>query len=224
MRRLLLGVLILTAVFAVGKDKTPQSSKQKDTAKQSVPAAPDKAPEAKAPSQSANSGDNPTPEKPGTYSIGESDVLAIDVWHEPEISRTVSVRLDGKISLPLVGDIQAAGLTPDQLQDAITEQLKRYLDRPEVTVIVQDARSKYFSIVGEVMKPGAYPLGQQLSVLEGLALAGGFKDFANVKKIYVLRVNKNGTTTRIEFNYRAALNGDASKNFPLQPRDTIVIP
>ena len=120
------------------------------------------------------------------YVIGESDVLAINVWHEQELSRVLPVRADGKISLPLIGDLAAGGSTPAQLQAAIVEKLRSYMENPEVTVIVQEPRSQYFTVVGEVMKPGAYPLGQRLSVLDGIAMAGGFKDFAKVKKMYVI--------------------------------------
>ena len=158
------------------------------------------------------------------YVIGESDMLAINVWHEPELSRQLPVRADGKISLPLIGDITASGLTPNQLQADITKKLQSYMSNPEVTVIVQDARSQYFTIVGEVAKPGSYPLGQRLSVLDGIALAGGCKDFAKAKKAYILRPKPDGTTERMPFNYKRALGGDTKENFALMPRDTIVVP
>ena len=98
------------------------------------------------------------------------------------------------------------------------------MENPEVTVIVQEPRSQYFTVVGEVVKPGAYPLGQRLSVLDGLAMAGGFKDFAKVKKMYVLRNQRDGSTERLPFNYKKALGGNTEQNLILTPRDTIVVP
>jgi polysaccharide export outer membrane protein len=158
------------------------------------------------------------------YVIGESDMLAINVWHEQELSRVLPVRADGKISLPLIGDLAASGSTPAQLQATIVEKLRSYMENPEVTVIVQEPRSQYFTVVGEVMKPGAYPLGQRLSVLDGLAMAGGFKDFAKVKRMYILSVNRDGTTEKLPFNYKQALGGNTAQNFTLTARDTIVVP
>ena len=158
------------------------------------------------------------------YIIGESDLLAINVWHEQELSRVLPVRADGKISLPLIGDLAAGGLTPAQLQAAIVEKLRSYMENPEVTVIVQEPRSQFFTIVGEVMKPGPFPLGQRLSVLDGLAMAGGFKDFAKVKRMYVLRTKRDGTTEKIPFDYKKALGGSTTQNFLLTARDTIVVP
>jgi polysaccharide export outer membrane protein len=181
------------------------------------PAANDKpqAASAAAPAVGANSND---------YVIGDGDMLAINVWHETELSRVIPVRPDGKISLPLVGDMQATGLTPAQLQAKITKQLLSLMENPEVTVIVQETLSKRFSVVGEVVKPGSYSLSQPLTVLDAIALAGGFRDFAKVGKMYVLRAAADGSTQRLPFNYKRALKGEVSENFPLQPRDTIVVP
>ena len=159
------------------------------------------------------------------YLIGADDVLAIDVWHEKELSRVVPVRLDGKISLPLLGDLQASGLTPVQLQASIAGRLDTYIAHPEVTVIVQEARSQRFNVVGEVQKPGSYVLGQPLTVLDALALAGGFRDFAKSKKIYVLRLGLDGSQNRIPFNYKELVKGKKiAQNVLLQPGDTVVVP
>ncbi|MGA2992642.1 MAG: polysaccharide biosynthesis/export family protein [Candidatus Korobacteraceae bacterium] len=158
------------------------------------------------------------------YVIGESDVLAINVWHEPEVSRVLPVRADGKISLPLIGELTASGLTPARLQAAITEKLQVLMSNPEVTVIVQDARSHYFTVVGEVPRPGSYPLGSRVTVLDAIALAGGLKDFAKPKKIYVLRPQPDGSSEKLPFNYKRALSGDAKENIQLLARDTIVVP
>lgn len=160
-----------------------------------------------------------------TYVIGENDVLDIDVWKEKEISRQIPVRPDGKISLPLIGEIQAAGLTPLQLQDKVTQDLKAYIDNPEVTVIVDNPRSHQFNIVGQVVRPGTYPLSESMTVLDALAEAGGFRDFAKQTKIYVLRPASGGIRVRILFNYKKVIRGDnLQENVALKPGDTIVVP
>lgn len=160
-----------------------------------------------------------------SYIIGENDVLAIDVWKEKEISRQVPVRPDGKISLPLIGEIQASGLTPMQLQDNIIQDLKAYIDNPEVTVIVDDPRSHQFNIVGQVARPGTYPLSESMTVLDAIAQAGGFKDFAKQTKVYVLRPAPGGIRVRIPFNYKKVIKGgNLQENVPLKPGDTIVVP
>ena len=160
-----------------------------------------------------------------TYIIGESDILDIDVWKEKEVSKEVPVRPDGKISLPLIGQIQASGLTPLQLQDNITEKLKEYISNPEVTVIVSDARSQQFNIVGQVARPATYPLRESMTVLDAIAAAGGFKDFAKETKIYVLRPMPGGIRVRIPFNYKDVIKGkNLQQNVQLKPGDTIVVP
>ncbi|MDR3764596.1 MAG: polysaccharide biosynthesis/export family protein [Acidobacteriota bacterium] len=159
-----------------------------------------------------------------TYVIGESDLLTINVWHEPDLSRDLAVRTDGKITLPLIGELQASGQTVEQLRRTIAVQLKKYMEAPEVTVIVKEARSQFFTIVGMVQKPGSYPLTQRLTVMEGLAMGGGFKDFAKKKKILVVRTKRDGTTERLPFNYEAAANGELKQNFALEQKDMIVVP
>lgn len=159
------------------------------------------------------------------YVIGENDLLDVDVWKEKEISRQIPVRPDGKISLPLIGEIQAAGLTPIQLQETITQDLKSYIDNPEVTVIVDDPRSHQFNIVGQVARPGSYPLTESMTVLDAIAEAGGFRDFAKQTKIYVLRPSPGGIRVRIPFNYKKVIRGaNLQENVPLKPGDTIVVP
>lgn len=160
-----------------------------------------------------------------SYVIGENDVLEIDVWKEKEISRTIPVRPDGKISLPLVGEIQASGMTPMQLQDDLTKRLKAYIENPEVTVIVSDPRSHQFNVVGEVNRPGSYQLSQAMTVLDAIAQSGGFKDFAKETKIYVLRPMPDGTRVRMPFNYKQVIKGnDMQENVALKPGDTVVVP
>src|SRR5262249_3877397 len=139
--------------------------------------------------------------------------------------RNVPVRSDGKISLPLVGEVTAGGRTPRALKAEIAEKLKNYISEPEVTVIVQEMRSKKFNILGQVLRPGSYPLTNSLTVLDGLALAGGFRDFAKKKSIYVLRKKANGTQERLPFNYKEVISGkNAEQNVKLQPGDTVVVP
>ncbi len=160
-----------------------------------------------------------------TYVIGIDDVLAINVWKEPEVSRTVPVRSDGRISLPLAGEVEASGSTPKKLEQEIAAKLKSYIAEPEVTVIVEQTKSQKFNILGMVAKPGAYPLASSPTVLDAIAAAGGFKDFAKQKSIYVLRKNPDGTESRIHFNYKDVIKGKKSdENVKLHSNDTIVVP
>jgi polysaccharide export outer membrane protein len=160
-----------------------------------------------------------------SFVIGADDVLAINVWKEPDISRSLPVRSDGKISLPLVGELQASGQTPSQLEKEIAAKLKSYVSEPEVTVIVQEIRSQRINIMGMVARPGSYLLTNQMTVLDALAAAGGFRDFAKQKSIYVLRQNADGTQKRLPFNYKEVIQAkNADQNVKLQARDTIVVP
>src|ERR1700728_275930 len=161
-----------------------------------------------------------------SFVIGNDDVLAINVWKEPDVSRpSVPVRSDGKISLPLVGEVQAAGRTPLKLEQEIAARLKNYIAEPEVTVIVQQINSQKFNILGMVGRPGSYPISNSATVLDAIALAGGFRDFAKQKSIYVLRQNTDGTQARLPFNYKEVVKGkNPAQNIKLQPRDTIVVP
>jgi polysaccharide export outer membrane protein len=159
------------------------------------------------------------------YVIGAEDVLVINVWKEPDISRSVTVRLDGAISLPLVGEVQAAGKTTMQLKNEITKKLQAYISEPEVAVIVQQMMSKRFNVLGEVVKPGSYLLTNSTTVLDAIALAGGFRDFAKQKAIYVLRHHPDGTETRLPFNYKDVVKGkNTEQNIRLEARDSVVVP
>jgi len=159
-----------------------------------------------------------------SFVIGNDDVLAINVWKEPDISRSIPVRSDGKISLPLVGEVQAAGRTPLKLEQDIASKLKNYISEPEVTVMVQQINSQKFNILGQVVRPGSYVIANSATVLYALALAGGFRDFAKQKNIYVLRQGPNGES-RIPFNYKDVIQGkNMSQNIKLQPGDTIIVP
>lgn len=159
------------------------------------------------------------------FVIGNDDLLAINVWKEPDISRNIPVRSDGRISLPLVGEVQAAGRTPLQLEEDIATRLRYYIAAPEVTVMVQEIHSQKFNILGQVVKPGSYPLEVATTVLDAIAAAGGFRDFANQKNIYILRQNPGGGESRIAFNYKNVIKGkNLQQNIKLEPRDTIVVP
>ncbi len=158
------------------------------------------------------------------YVIGPQDVLDIDVWKETELTRSVPVRPDGKISLPLLNDVQAAGLTPTQLSEEITTELKKFITDPQVTVIVTQINSQRVYILGEMTRPGAYPLLPGMTVLQALSSAGGFTPFANMKKIYVLR-NEGGKQEKFPFNYKEVVKGkNAEQNIVLKAGDQIVVP
>jgi polysaccharide export outer membrane protein len=168
------------------------------------------------------------PLKPATddpnYSIAPEDVLTIDVWKEPEISRTVPVRRDGKISLPLLNDLQAAGLTPTQLGSEIVERLRATIVHPQVTVIVAQMSSLRIYVLGQVTRGGAYPLVPGMTVMQALSVAGGFTPYANVKKIHVMRT-ENGTEKIFPLNYKDVSRGrKPEQNIHLKPGDTIVVP
>jgi polysaccharide export outer membrane protein len=177
--------------------------------------------------QASNSSDGASATKAhdASFVIGNDDVLAVNVWKEPDISRIVPVRSDGKISLPLVGEVQATGRTPLKLEQDIAARLKSYIAEPEVTVIIQQINSQKFNILGQVIRPGSYVISNSGTVLDAIALAGGFRDFAKQKSIYVLRQNADGSQTRLPFNYKDVVKGrNTDQNIKLQPRDTIVVP
>lgn len=159
------------------------------------------------------------------YVIGNDDLLSINVWKEAEVSRSLPVRSDGRISLPLVGEVQAAGRTPLQLEREIANKLRSYITEPEVTVMVQQINSEKYNVLGQVAKPGSYSLTLATSVLDAIATAGGFRDFAKRKGIYILRRNSTGGVTRIPFNYNDVIKGKSpEQNIGLNPNDTIVVP
>lgn len=171
-----------------------------------------------APAASGSAHDN-------TYVIGADDELAISVWKEPDISRSIVVRSDGKISLPLAGELVAAGQTPSQLEQEITARLKNYITDPEVTVIVQQINSEKYNILGQINKPGSYPLTVTTTIVDAIATAGGFRDFAKKKGIYILRRSASGGESRIAFNYQDFIKGkNTNQNITIQPHDTIIVP
>lgn len=158
------------------------------------------------------------------YAIGPEDVLNVSVWKEPDITQTVVVRPDGRISLPLVNDLQAAGLTPTQLAAEVTAELRRYLADPRVTVVVTQINSQRIYVLGEVNKPGAYALFPGMTFLQALSSAGGFTQFADSKKIYLLRTD-NDRQAKFPFNYKEVARGRApEQNVTLKTGDTIIVP
>lgn len=159
------------------------------------------------------------------YRIGVDDVLNISVWHEPDLTRTVPVRPDGKISLPLVGDVMAAGKTAVTLQGELKLALSKYVKDPELTVAVAEIRSRRINVIGEVNRPGAYPLTQSMGVLDALAQAGGLRDFAKKKDIYVLRELPDGERQRLPYSYENVLKAKhGAQDITLEPHDTVVVP
>ena len=164
-------------------------------------------------------------ESPGAgYQIGAGDVLEVAVWKNSELSREVTVRPDGMISLPLVNDVHAAGLTPLELRDLLTKKLSEYVPSAEVSVIVKKVESYSISVVGYVTHAGRFTLTSPTTVLEAIALAGGLTEFASRRKIAVLRADGKGGTTRVPFNYNDAVSGEASENLVLHAGDVVVVP
>ena len=180
------------------------------------------------PAMASDSAKNDAAKKSATtdpnYVIGAQDILDISVWKEPDVSRVVPVRPDGRISLPLLNDVQAAGLTPAQLAAQVTENLKKYVTNPQVTVIVTTINSQRVYILGEVTRPGAFPLLPGMSVLQALSSAGGFTQFAKVKSIFVRRM-EDGKEVKYPFNYKDVINGKKpEQDILLKAGDTIVVP
>jgi polysaccharide biosynthesis/export protein len=172
---------------------------------------------------SAQNDSKQSPQASPSYVIGPDDTLAISVWKEPDLTATLPVRADGMISLPLLNDVQASGLTPMQLAASITEKLKKFVADPRVTVVVTQMNSQRVYVTGEVLHSGAVNLTPDMTVLQALATAG-FSQFANTKAIYVLR-SENGTQKKYPVNYKKLIKGEAgAQNILLKPGDTIVVP
>lgn len=161
---------------------------------------------------------------PAGYVIGPDDVLSIVFWRDKEMSAEVVVRPDGKISLPLVNDIQAAGLTPEELRAQLTKAATKFLEDPNATVVVKEIRSRNVYITGNVGKPGTYPLAAGMNVLQLIALAGGLQEYADAKNVVVIRV-ANGTQTSFKFNYKDVVKQKrVEQNIQLKAGDTVVVP
>ena len=174
--------------------------------------------------------DDPAPVKPITedrskdYVIGPDDVLDVSVWKEQDLTRSLQVRPDGKISMPLIGDVQAAGMTAGQLGKSISDRLKKYLTAPQVTVILTQINSQKVYVTGEVTRPGAYPVLPGMTILQAISSAGGLTQFANSKKIFLMRT-EDRVQAKYPFSYKDVLDGrKAEENLAVKAGDTIVVP
>lgn len=202
-------VLVLAAAAAAGAQNPQQGAPPAPSS--NIPTIEEIKPGADTPS---------APVDPASYVIGPEDQLRIRVWREPDVSGEVTVRPDGKITLPLIGDLQAAGRTPQALAQNVTERLSEFLNRPEVTVEVRAVRSKKYYITGQVNRTGAFPLTVPTTVLEALSGAGGFQQWAKRKRIVILRGNK-----RFKFNYNEVIEGkNLEQNIYLENGDHIIVP
>jgi polysaccharide biosynthesis/export protein len=157
------------------------------------------------------------------FRIGREDVLDVTVWRDPDLSRTVPVRPDGIITMPLVGEVMAAGRTPDELADELKKKLAPYVQEPRLTVIVREVNSSRVFVTGEVTHPGAYPLRGRISLVQAIALAGGFTDFANSDRILLIRTGEDGTRIPVRFRDLVGRSKDAPELI-LRPGDTVIVP
>ncbi|MGP8225039.1 MAG: polysaccharide biosynthesis/export family protein [Terracidiphilus sp.] len=206
---ILLVAFLAPSLFCLAQDKAPAAQDAAKPAAQETakPAAPDAAKVAATDS----------------YVIGATDVLVVNVFNQPTLSNTMPVRPDGMISMPLLGDVQASGKTPLQLADEITTKLKKYVQDPNVTVILSQMNSKKVYLMGEISHTGPIELTPGMTLLQAIATGGGLTPYANAKKIYILRV-EGGKQLKIPVQYKQALKGDLSLNLILNPGDTIVVP
>lgn len=212
--------LVLAFVTAATLSAQPPRPAVPQPAPQTRPAAPPPATPAVPPGQVAPAGVTP----PSDYTIGADDVLEVIVWREKDLSAEVKVRPDGKVSLPLVNDIQAGGLTPEAFRAAVTTAVTKFVEAPSVTVIVKQINSRQVFVMGEVVKPGTYPLTAPTTVLQLLAQAGGPTPYAKIDEIGVMRT-VDGKTTRHLFNYKEVSRGRRiEQNILLRPGDTVIIP
>jgi polysaccharide export outer membrane protein len=209
-RALLSGTAVFCALFVLFALLVPAAQEQKET---SAPPAP--RPEAEALRKAAGE-----PVDPSTYPIGAEDILFISVWRQADLSGTFLVRPDGKITMPLINDLQAAGLTPEKLAAVITEGISKFIVDPNVTVKVAQVNSKKYFVIGEVQRPGSYPLVVPTTILQAITIAGGLRDFANSKKITILRGPK-----RYKFNYKEVVRAQKmAQNILLENADQIIVP
>jgi polysaccharide biosynthesis/export protein len=167
---------------------------------------------------------NDVPKVPDDYVIGEEDVLTITIWKEHDLSGTIVVRPDGKITVPLVGEVHVVGMKPIQLQTMLEDKLKPFITVPQVSVIVNQINSRKIYLIGQVVREGTFPINSSMTVLQVLSAAGGLRDFAKKKKIYILRKQGN-EEIRFPFDYDAAIHGrNRDQNIEVEPGDTIVVP
>jgi polysaccharide biosynthesis/export protein len=210
------------AAFAIGGTPVPCAAQAQAQPARPTTAAPGQPPARTAtpPPVATAPGVNLPPE----YTVGADDVLSIVFWRDKELTADVTVRPDGKISLPLLNDVQASGLTPAQLKDRIVEESKKYVEDPNVTVVVKQINSRKVFITGEIKKPGQYLLTAPTTVLQMISIAGGLADFAKSEKVMVVRT-ENGKPVSYKFNYKEVIAGKKlAQNIDLKPGDTIIIP
>ena len=211
-------LLMIAGAAVLSAPALPQGQNPQDAPQQSTQTASAK------PTAERPEGVNPSPKVGKDYVIGADDVLDVSVWKEQELTRTLQVRPDGKISMPLLGDVQAAGLTPGQLAQSVSEKLKKYLTAPQVTVILTQINSQRVYVIGEVTRPGAYPVLPGMTILQAISSAGGLTQFANGKKIFLMR-DENHAQTKHPFSYKDVLDGrKAEENLAVKAGDTIVVP
>lgn len=161
---------------------------------------------------------------PDGYRIGPDDVLNVAFWKDKDMSADVTVRPDGRVTLPLVNDVMAGGFTPEELRERIALAAKKFIATPNVTVTVKQINSRKAFITGQIEKPGAYNVGGKMTVVQMIAMAGGFREFAKLEKIFILRV-REGREVTYQFNYEAFVSRkNLAQNIELQPGDTIVVP
>jgi polysaccharide export outer membrane protein len=212
------GFVVVAAAFIAIVGFGTQATAQTPGAAQTPPAAP--APQPADAAQTAPAGVTP----PADYVIGPDDVLSIVIWREKEMSSDVVVRPDGKISLPLVNELQAAGLTPAQLRAAVEKAASKWVKEPDATVIVKTINSRKVSILGNVGKAGTYPLTGDMTVLQLIALAGGLQEYADAKGITIMR-KQDGRDVTLKFNYKDVVKGkNLQQNVALKPGDTVIVP
>jgi polysaccharide export outer membrane protein len=203
---LVLLMLLSAAVAGLGQSNDPRPASPPATGKAPAPA-----PNIGAPGAAAGT---------KTFKVGPQDVLKIIVWREPDFTGLYTVHSDGKITLPLAGDVQAGGMTAEEIQNNVTAALSKLIQKPNVTVTVQQILSQKYFMDGQIGRPGEYQLTAPTTILEAISIAGGLREFANGKKIYVLRGDK-----RIPFNYKEVIKGkNLAQNIPLQPGDHIIVP
>jgi polysaccharide export outer membrane protein len=214
-RRFILGVAVACVMtLSAAAQSTQTSSRAVNEGTEALPA---NVPAPAGSSISANSKAN--------YIIGPGDMLSINVFNEPEVTGKVPVRPDGMITIPLVGEVQASGITPDALQATITKKLTEFVKQPSVTVVVEEMNSRQFNVLGQVQHPGTFALNKPTRVLDALAQAGGFSEFAKTNKVYVLRHDSSGATVRLPFNYKRVTAGkDDQDDVQLQAGDTVIVP
>jgi polysaccharide biosynthesis/export protein len=216
-----LTVFLIAGLVSTGAAAQQPPAAQPAPAPQQVPTTPAAPAVTRAPATAAAPAGVPLP---GDYVIGAEDVLAVVYWRDKDMSTEVSVRPDGKISLPLLNDVQAAGLTPAQLRDHLIEASKEYFEDPSVTIVVRQMNSRKVFITGEVNKPGPYPLVASTTVLQLISIAGGLHEYADSKKILIVR-NENGRPVSFPFNYKDVISRkNLRQNIELKPGDTVIVP